>query len=128
MKYNYILVTIGTVNFDQLVNFYMQLLESPPIKFIPSVYVEWQVDYLRLGIFRPQKDHESEFVVHGKNPLSLCIEVSNLENAISDLKSLGYPPTGEISTTSHGQEIYAQDPDGNRLILYSSSNIDKQCP
>ncbi|MFM7372329.1 MAG: VOC family protein, partial [Sphaerospermopsis kisseleviana] len=60
----------------------------------------------------------SELVSDSKSPLSLCIEVSNLENAIAHLTSLGYPPPGKISIASHGREIYAYDPDGNRLILH----------
>ncbi|MFM6271339.1 MAG: hypothetical protein ACKPFA_33295, partial [Dolichospermum sp.] len=52
---------------------------------------------------------------------SLCLEVNNLESAISYLTSLGYPPLGIIYTASHGKEIYAYDPDGNRLILHQSN-------
>ena len=42
----------------------------------------------------------------------------NLEAAIAHLDVLGYLPPGEIMTASHGREIYAYDPIGNRLILY----------
>ncbi|BAZ81376.1 VOC family protein [Sphaerospermopsis kisseleviana CS-549] len=120
MEYNSVnvLVTIGTVNFDQLVNFYIQLLEQEPKKMIPNVYAEFNILSLTLGIFKPKKNDESEFVSNSKSPLSLCIEVSNLENAIAHLTSLGYPPPGKISIASHGREIYAYDPDGNRLILH----------
>ncbi|TAF07544.1 MAG: VOC family protein [Nostocales cyanobacterium] len=118
MEYNNVLVTIGTVNFDKLVNFYIQLLEQEPKNLIPDVYAEFQISNLSLGIFKPKKNNESEFAVNTKSPLSLCLEVSNLENAITHLQSLGYPPPGEISTASHGREIYAYDPDGNRLILH----------
>nr|WP_289501139.1 hypothetical protein [Gloeocapsopsis sp. IPPAS B-1203] len=53
--------------------------------------------------------------------MSLCLEVSDLENAVAHLTSLGYPPLGETLTASHGKEIYAYDPQGNRLILHQSS-------
>jgi predicted enzyme related to lactoylglutathione lyase len=118
MEYNNILVTIATVNFEKLVNFYIQLLEQEPKNLIPQVYAEFQIYSLTLGIFKPKKNHESEFAINSKSTLSLCFEVSNLENAIAHLTSLGYPPPGEISTASHGREIYAYDPDGNRLILH----------
>ncbi|MBE9055706.1 VOC family protein [Sphaerospermopsis sp. LEGE 08334] len=118
MEYNNVLVTIGTVNFDQLVNFYIQLLEQEPKKMIPNVYAEFNILSLTLGIFKAKKNDESEFVSNSKSPLSLCIEVSNLENAIAHLTSFGYPPPGKISIASHGREIYAYDPDGNRLILH----------
>lgn len=52
--------------------------------------------------------------------MSLCLEVRNLESAIAHLTALGYPPPGEILTASHGREIYAYDPAGNRLILHQS--------
>ncbi len=54
--------------------------------------------------------------------MSLCLEVSNLEDAIAHLKTLGYPPPGNISIASHGREIYAYDPDGNRLILHQNNS------
>ncbi|WP_413171697.1 VOC family protein [Anabaena azotica] len=120
MEYKNLFVTIATINFDNLVNFYMQLLEQEPNNLIPNVYAEFQISSLSLGIFRPKQNHESEFAVNTKSPLSLCLEVSNLENAIAHLQSLGYPPPGDISTASHGREIYAYDPDGNRLILHQS--------
>ncbi|MBD2568657.1 VOC family protein [Anabaena lutea] len=120
MQYTHALVTIGTVNFDNLVNFYTQLLEQKPKNIISSVYAEFEICSLSLGIFKPHKNYESEFAINAKSPLSLCLEVSNLENAITHLQSLGYYPPGEISTTSHGREIYAYDPDGNRLILHQS--------
>ncbi|MBK1986301.1 VOC family protein [Sphaerospermopsis aphanizomenoides BCCUSP55] len=120
MQYNHIFTTIATVNFGSLVNFYIQLLEQEPKNLIPNIYAEFQINGFILGIFQPHKNYELEFVVNTKSPLSLCLEVRNLENAIAHLQSLGYPPPGEISTASHGREIYAYDPDGNRLILHQS--------
>jgi hypothetical protein len=52
--------------------------------------------------------------------MSLCLEVTDLENAIAHVTALGYPPPGEIITGSHGREIYAYDPDRNRLIIHQS--------
>ncbi|MBA2747243.1 MAG: hypothetical protein H0U45_00545 [Tatlockia sp.] len=52
--------------------------------------------------------------------MSLCLEVEDLASAIAYLINIGYPPPGEIVTASHGKEIYACDPDGNRLILHQS--------
>jgi predicted enzyme related to lactoylglutathione lyase len=118
MEYNHVLVTIGTVNFDKLVNFYIQLLEQEPKKIIPNTYAEFKIPTLTLGIFKPKKNDELEFAINSKSGVSLCIEVSNLENAIAQLQSLGYSPPGKISIASHGREIYAYDPDGNRLILH----------
>ena len=120
MQYNSVIVTIATVNFDNIVSFYTQLLEQKPNKLIPQVYAEFQITGLKLGIFQPKSANEPEFVTNAQSSLSLCLEVDNLETAISHLASLGYPPPGITSTASHGVEIYAYDPDGNRLILHQS--------
>ncbi len=53
--------------------------------------------------------------------MSLCLDVENLEVAIAHLTQLGYPPSGDIITASHGREMYAYDPDGNWLILHQDS-------
>jgi hypothetical protein len=113
------LVTLATVDLELLVLFYTNLLSQNPNPFIPNIYAEFQLPGLRLGIFRPKETHSSEFE-SAKNGMSLCLEVTDLEGAISHLTILGYPPQGEIFIASHGREIYAYDPLGNRLILHQS--------
>jgi hypothetical protein len=115
------LVTLASVNLECLVNFYTQLLGQNPKITIPEVYAEFQIAGLRLGIFKPKQLHASEFETSGKSKVSLCLEVSSLEDAIAHLTILGYPPPGEISLASHGREVYAYDPDGNRLILHQGN-------
>jgi predicted enzyme related to lactoylglutathione lyase len=122
------LVTIASVNFDSVVDFYTKFLESTPVPYIPNVYAEFSLSGLRLGIFCPKASHQSCFGVAtptessqpSPSAMSLCLEVASLENSIDTLTLLGYPPPGEITTASHGREIYAYDPDGNRLILHQS--------
>ncbi|WP_066377530.1 MULTISPECIES: VOC family protein [unclassified Anabaena] len=114
------IVTIATFNLDQLVNFYSNLLTENPINVIPNVYAEFQMAGLKLGIFRPKNRDNAEFQNAAASKMSLCLEVSDLEAAIAHLVNLGYPPPGEIAIASHGREIYAYDPDGNRLILHQS--------
>ena len=114
------LVTLATVDTDILVRFYTKFLIQEPKPYIPNVYAEFQLPGLRLGIFKPKETNQSEFENTVKSGMSLCLEVRNLESAIVHLTSLGYPPPGEILTASHGKEIYAYDPDGNRLILHQS--------
>ncbi len=119
-QYTDAFVTTATVDLDKLVQFYTNLLIIKPVKIIPNIYAEFQLPGVKLGIFKPKKTNESEFINSLKSKMSLCLEVSNLELAIAHLTALGYPPPGEITTASHGREIYAYDPDGNRIILHQS--------
>lgn len=116
------IVTLATVNLEKIVNFYTQFLRQEPKTLIPKVYAEFEIAGLRLGIFQPKKTSASEFGSSSQSKISLCLEVSKLEDAIAHLTDLGYPPPGEISIASHGREIYAYDPDGNRLILHQSNS------
>ena len=115
-----VFVTLAAVDLETIVRFYTNIFCQEPVTYIPNVYAEFQMRSLRLGIFRPKETHRSEFENSGKSGLSLCLEVSDLEGAIAHLTALGYPPPGEILTASHGREIYAYDPAGNRLILHQS--------
>ncbi|MFN6466041.1 MAG: VOC family protein [Nostoc sp. DedVER02] len=123
MVFNYTnaFVTIASINCENLVNFYTKLLEQKPIILVPNVYAEFNLVGMRLGIFKPKNTNESEFEAVSKSKISLCLEVSNLEDAIAHLTALGYPPPGKIAIASHGREIYAYDPDGNLLILHQAA-------
>jgi predicted enzyme related to lactoylglutathione lyase len=114
------LVTIASVNFDVVVDFYTQFLGSAPDRFIAHSYAEFPIAGIQLGIFCPQSSHRDEFSHPYQSGMSICLEVTSLEHSIDKLAQLGYPPPGQITTASHGREIYAYDPDGNRLILHQS--------
>lgn len=120
-SYTAIFVTLASIDISKLVLFYTQLLMQEPQPYIPNVYAEFQLPSLRLAIFKPKETNQSEFNNAGKSGMSLCLEVSDLATAIAHLTALGYPPPGKILTASHGREIYAYDPDGNRLILHQSA-------
>lgn len=114
-------VTLGVTEFSKVINFYSQFLNQEPQPFIPNVYGEFRFPGgLRLGIFQPKAEHFSEFSNSYQSGMSLCLEVESLESAIDHLTAIGYPPSGEITLASHGREIYAYDPAGNRLILHQS--------
>jgi predicted enzyme related to lactoylglutathione lyase len=117
------LVTIASVDFDRVVEFYTQFLGLTPQPYIPAVYAEFPIAGLRLGIFCPKASNQSEFGHPSQSGISLCLEVVSLEDSIDKLAQLGYPPLGQITTASHGREIYAYDPDGNRLILHQSVDL-----
>lgn len=111
-------MTLAALDFDQLVQFYQKLLNQKPNPYISSVYAEFQLKGLNLGIFKPKASHQQEFANSFGSGMSLCLEVENIEDAIAHLTIMGYPPTGDLTLASHGKEIYAYDPDGNRLILH----------
>lgn len=112
-------VTLAAGDFDRSIEFYRRLLDQEPATQIPDRYAEFQLPGVRLGIYQP---NQNEPLLSTSFPaVSLCLEVEDLEAAIAHLTQLGYPPPGEILTPSHGREIYAYDPDGNRLILYQRS-------
>ena len=122
MKFNYfdVFVTISTNRIQLLVNFYTQLFQKQPTVYQPSIYAEFQLEKLRLGIFQPKAERQPEFK-NLRSSMSLCLEVEQLEQAIAHISEIGYPPPGKIIEASHGREIYAYDPAGNRLILHQST-------
>ena len=114
-------LTIGTDHFTEVVGFYRLVLQQEPEPFSPERYAEFHLPGLRLGIFRPQADHQQEFAQSDHSGFSLCLEVENLETAIARFQrgNLGLNRS-QIQTASHGREIYVYDPVGNRLILHES--------
>ncbi|AFZ34910.1 glyoxalase/bleomycin resistance protein/dioxygenase [Stanieria cyanosphaera PCC 7437] len=115
------LVTIAALEYQKVIDFYRKLLSQEPQPYIAEIYGEFHLPGLRLGIFYPKISHQSEFNNSTYSGMSICLEVENLEKAIAYLHQIGYPPPGEIITASHGREIYAYDPAGNRLILHQSN-------
>lgn len=111
-------VVLGSASLARLVAFYGELLGQAANPHWPDRYAEFQLGGLRLGLFQPQPDSIPEFQASTSGGMSLCLEVADIEAAIAHLTQLGYPPPGPLRTASHGREIYAYDPDGNRLILH----------
>jgi predicted enzyme related to lactoylglutathione lyase len=115
-----VFVALADCDRGTLKAFYQALFEQEPSVEIPQVYAEFWLPGLRLGLFTPKETHRDEFVSSSSGGMSLCLEVEDLEEAITHLINLGYPPPGQIQYASHGREIYASDPFGNRLILHES--------
>jgi predicted enzyme related to lactoylglutathione lyase len=116
-----VFITLADPDGETLGRFYGKLFGLEPAVHIPSIYTEFLLPGLRLGIFKPKENHRAEF--SGRGGMSLCLEVNDLEEAIAQFTALGYPPPGEIAIASHGREIYAYDPLGNRLILHEKVKI-----
>lgn len=105
-----------------LVRFYQEFLDCLPVIDVPESYAEFQgLSGLRLGIFWPQASHRSEFAAATSGAMSLCVEVADLDAAIARVRAAGGRCAGMIFTAAHGQETYAYDPVGNRLILHCAS-------
>ncbi|NEP62660.1 MAG: VOC family protein [Symploca sp. SIO2G7] len=117
------LVTLAGENLDALVEFYQNLLGQTPRAYVSQRYAEFILPGLTVALFKPRADHGAEFAGTAAS-MSLCLEVKNLGDAIAALTNLGYPPSGSIIYASHGQEIYAYDPAGNRLILHQANPSD----
>ncbi len=121
LQYNDALMTLATLNLEKLVIFYSKILGQEPTNLIPNVYAEFQVMRMKLGIFQYKASAKGEFECYVPGKMSLCLEVMDLESAIACFTDCGYPPPGSMIIASHGREIYAYDPDGNRIILHQSS-------
>ncbi len=115
-------MTLASVNFEALVVFYGELLGQEANPYQPDRYAEFHLPGLHLGIFKPKADQVAQFSAPSSGGMSLCLEVVDLNEAIAHLIALGYPPPEPLLMASHGREIYAYDPDGNRLILHQSSS------
>lgn len=120
--------TLATPDLERLVLFYRAFLHQKPAVHLPTIYAEFHLASLRLALFQPKPDRQPEFAYPVGSALSICLEVASLEEAIAHLKTtyrtlsltVAHPIVGAIITASHGREVYAYDPDGNRLILHQS--------
>ncbi|ELS01430.1 lactoylglutathione lyase-like lyase [Xenococcus sp. PCC 7305] len=121
LTYTRAYIAIAALDITKTIDFYTKLLQLNPTKYIPNTYAEFEFSQLRLAIFQPKGDNIDEFNRPQGSSMSLCLEVIDLENAIAFLAEIGYPTSCHIITASHGQEIYACDPSGNRLILYQKN-------
>ena len=122
MTFNYTdaFITIATTDLEKAISFYAQLLNQQPQPYIPNIYAEFKLKSLRLAIFKPKEDNETEFNNSRYSGMSICLEVADLSAAIAHLTQMGYPPSGGVKIASHGKEIYAYDPMFNRLILHQN--------
>ena len=111
--------TLASEELSALVEFYQGLLNQVPQSYVPGRYAEFALPGLKLALFKPSSGHKPEFR-GSAGSMSLCLEVGDLAGAIATLTQLGHPPPGNVIHASHGQEIYAYDPAGNRLILHQA--------
>ena len=118
-KTSEVFIALASKNVKKQVAFYSGLLQTKPT-VNTSGYAELSISNLKIAIFQPSADNASEFAAVSSGAMSFCLEVSNIDGIVGYLTDLGYSVPGEIMQTSHGKEIYAYDPDGNRVILHQS--------
>ena len=111
-------MALASENYERWVGFYGELRDQSARLYQRDRYAEFQLPGLKLAIFKPKADQTAQFVAASNGAMSLCLEVTDLAGAIARLTDLGYAPPGPVLTASHGREVYAYDPDGNRLILH----------
>ncbi len=116
------LLAIATPNFSKMVTFYRQLLQQEPEPFQADRYAEFQLPNLCIALFPPKPDQQPEFSQAKLSPMSICLKLTDLDAAIAQLKTW-HCPMGEVAIASHGKEVYAYDPLGNRIILYQPNKL-----
>jgi len=109
---------IGSEAFDRAVAFYVGLLGREPDERAGDTYAAFLLPGLKLGVFRPSRARVEGF----RNPtarqvgLNLVLRVPDLARAAAEVERLGGSADAPFDAP-HGRELYAYDPDGNRLIL-----------
>jgi catechol 2,3-dioxygenase-like lactoylglutathione lyase family enzyme len=118
------LITIATTNWAATLKFYQDLLQQAPPVLQPDRYAEFRLPDcpmvsdrpLVIALYAPRPTEPPQPQLYPS--LSLCLHVTSLAGAIAYLTALNYPIPDGIQRSSHGQEIYLYDPNGNRIILY----------
>lgn len=132
-EFRELFVAIAVHQWEPMVAFYRTVLDQSPHTLIPHSYAEFRAGGLKIGLFLPKDDHQSEFAQPTQSAISLCVEVDHLNHALeridqayAALEKTEYQAPGnhcrygEMAIASHGRECYAYDPDGNRLILHEA--------
>jgi predicted enzyme related to lactoylglutathione lyase len=115
-------LTIGAINFAEVVAFYQSLLEQEPWPYSCERYAQFQLPGMVLAIFSPHPDHAEEFSCSDHSGFGLCLEVTDLPTEITKIAQFHIPIKEQaIIYASHGREVYLYDPAGNRIILHESS-------
>ncbi|OUC15914.1 MAG: hypothetical protein B0A82_04350 [Alkalinema sp. CACIAM 70d] len=122
IRYDSAWVTIAVTDLSGAQQFYQALFACEPSRVLPDRYVEFQLAGLRLGIYRPTKfpisaSETSAIAALPQASMSLCFQVQDLDVTLAQLNQLQVPHDA-VAIASHGREVYAYDPNGNRLIFY----------
>ena len=117
------LVTIVTVNLDQMRTFYQQVLQIEP-QIYRGNYVEFTLEAGVLALWR-----QSECEAFGITPMRgaandsvlIELEVEDIETEYARLKRLPMQWVQELTTQPWGHRaFYVRDPDGNVLNFHAA--------
>jgi histidinol phosphatase-like enzyme len=117
--YTYGRLAIAAINFEEMEQFYTNILQQKPVGRIRDIFLEYHLPELRLDLFRPSEKLQPEFQQNTRSTMNIVLEVRDIEAAAKHFASVGCQP-GDIRDTFHGKEFYAYDPLENRLIVHQS--------
>jgi catechol-2,3-dioxygenase len=113
------LVTIATIDWLVSLTFYQNLLQRSPAVLQPDRYAEFRcTDGLVIVLYAPRPAEAPSPQGDSYPSLSLCLHVQSLAGTIAHLQAMNIAMPSGIQHSTHGQEIYIADPNGNRIILY----------
>jgi predicted enzyme related to lactoylglutathione lyase len=115
------LITIATIDWPATLRFYQDLLQLAPQVLQPDRYAEFGLPDCTMALYAPRATENP--IPQPYPSLSLCLHVNSLAAAIARLESLNIAIPEGIQHSTHGQEIYIADPNGNRIILYEPNDL-----
>jgi len=119
MNYQKVLISVGTKKIEQCISFYRAFLGISPSIYKESTYAEFQLEGLILAIFKPRVEEDENFSNQdNRAPLSICLQVDNLELTLLNLNNLGFVSPLKVDSASNIREAHFYDPAGSRIILY----------
>lgn len=113
-------ITLAVQNLAVMQTFYSALLGVMPHLAVSDRYVGFAVNGQRLGLFRPRQSEQQDWR-STPGAWSLCLYVPDLQAACQTVLSAGGHIATKAIAEDYGRECYAQDPEGNRLILCQGS-------
>jgi len=109
------LVAIQARDFNRAVSFYKDVLGLPMTFRHENYWAEFRAPGLSIGI-----EAAGDGTVVGGGTISLCFEVTGIENFVERLRNRGVSFLGQVKETFHGKEAYFSDSEGNPILLHQS--------
>lgn len=109
-------MTLAVRNLATMQAFYTALLGCDPQVVWGDRYAGFQIHGQRLGLFRPRAEERDRWR-SAAGAWSLCLYVPDLEAACQTVQAAGGQIASAAIAETYGRECYAQDPEGNRLLL-----------